>query len=278
MKITANMLKKSLLIGILGFGTIIILFPMYITFVTALKTPAESARSFFSLPKALYLNNFIEVINAGGYLTACLNSLVITIFSVGFMIVFAPMAAYAFCRNTHNKVFNSIYLYMILGMFIPFQIIMFPVVKTMSDLRLMNIAGLIILYISIAIPKTVFLYFGYMKTVPVALEESALIDGASTLQIYIKIVYPLLSPITATVVIIQSLWIWNDFLLPLIILNRSAKFWTLPLFQYNFKGQYFIQYNLIFAAFVLSMLPMMAVYIFLQRYLIAGLTSGAVKS
>jgi raffinose/stachyose/melibiose transport system permease protein len=275
-------MKKRRLINwiifvILIIGTIIILFPFYISIVTSMKTPAESARSYFSLPGSFNLDNFKTVITNGGFFRSALNSVIVTVISVVIMCTLTPVVAYAIARNNRKRLYKGIYIFFVMGMFIPFQIVMFPIIQTMTNLNMMNLIGLIILYASLSIPKTLFLFYGYMKTIPTEIDESAFIDGARVSQIYMSIIRPLLTPMTATVAIVQSLWVWNDFLLPLVILNRSKDYFTLPLYQYNFVGEYFVQYNIIFAAVTLSVIPVIIMYIFLQKYLINGLTEGAVK-
>ena len=141
----------------------------------------------------------------------------------------------------------------------------------------MNLIGLIICYLSFALPQAVFLYTGYIRSVPLELEESAFIDGCSVAQTFFRIVYPLIMPMTATIIILNALWIWNDFLLPLLVLNKSSKIWTIPLFIFNFKSQYSFEANLAFAAFLLALVPIMILYAFMQKYIIDGLTKGALK-
>mgnify|MGYP000905798465 FL=1 len=140
-----------------------------------------------------------------------------------------------------------------------------------------NIWGLIVLNLVFALRDGVFLFVAYMDSVPRELEESAFIDGAGVVQTYIRIVFPLVKPMTATIMILNGLSVWNDFMLPLLLLNKSKDSWTLQLFQYNFKTTYSFDYNLAFASFLLSMLPVMVVYVFAQKYIIQGLTTGAVK-
>jgi raffinose/stachyose/melibiose transport system permease protein len=155
---------------------------------------------------------------------------------------------------------------------------MLPLVKTMAALHLMNQGGLVILYITLALCQGVFLCVGYLKSIPFDLEEMAFIDGCSVWVAFLRIIYPLMFPILVTVMIMNALWIWNDFLLPLVILNKTQAYWTLPLFQFNFKGQYSFDYNLAFASFFLSMLPIVILYAIFQKYIIGGLTEGSVKS
>ena len=155
---------------------------------------------------------------------------------------------------------------------------MVPLTQLCTKLGLMNQAGIILIYCAFALGQGVFLFVGYYKSIPVELEEAAVIDGCTTTQTFFKIVFPLAKPMTMTVIILNTLWIWNDFLLPLLILNKSASNWTLPLYQYNFKSAYTFDYNLAFASFMFSIVPMIIMYICLQKNIIEGLTAGAVKS
>ncbi|MBW5448226.1 ABC transporter permease subunit [Cohnella sp. CFH 77786] len=263
---------------ILAFGAILIFFPLYLTVIVAMKTPAESAQSFFALPSSFYLENFKEVINRVNFGTYVMNSVIITGISLILITYFVPMVSYSISRNSDKKYYKFLLIYFTLGIFIPFQVIMIPVAKMMTQFHLLNITGLIILYVTFSLIQGVFLFVGYLRTIPYELEEAAYMDGSTVWGTYNKIIFPLLRPMTATLLIMNALWIWNDFLLPLIMLNKSPKFWTLQLFQYNFKSQYSFDYNLAFASFLMSMVPIMIVYIFTQRHIIAGLTNGAVKS
>lgn len=142
----------------------------------------------------------------------------------------------------------------------------------------MNPVGLVLLYGCGALCQDIFLMVGYIQTLPRDLEEAAAIDGCTRLGTMFRIVYPLLSPMLATILIKDALWIWNDFQMPLLILNVSTDYWTLPLFQYNFKSTYSVDFTMAFAAFTLSILPMMLIFLVAQKKIMGGLTSGAVKS
>lgn len=274
-----NRIKGIVSYSALLVGMVIILFPLYLTIITALKTPAESAKSFFALPSSFYLGNFKSVLSRANFGTYVMNSVVITGISLLIISFLLPMVSYAIARNMHKKKYYKFLLaYFTVGMFIPFQVIMIPVTRLMTQLHLLNKAGLIILYLTFSFIQGVFLYVGYIKTLPYDLEEAAYIDGCTAWKAYWKIIMPLLKPMSATVFIMNALWIWNDFMLPLLILNKSPKFWTLQLFQYNFKSQYSFDYNLAFSSFLMCMIPIIVVYIFMQKHIISGLTNGAVKS
>ncbi|MGH4120314.1 carbohydrate ABC transporter permease [Clostridium sp.] len=253
-----------------------ILFPLYILISTALKSPEDMIKSVLSFPTTLHFENFTEAIKITNFFYAFRNSAVITLISVSFIIISNSMVAYAIARNREVKFFNAIYYYFLSAMFVPFQIIMLPLVKQVSSFGLDNVPGIIILYIVYGLPFNIFLYVGYLKTLPKSLEEAATLDGASTWQIFFRIIFPLLKPINATVGILQFLACWNDFLLPLIILSKPEQA-TLPLVQYVFQGQFSTNYNLAFASYLLALAPIVIVYIFAQKFIISGVTSGAIK-
>lgn len=277
-------MKKSFLIKFPVYILLIILsgviiFPIYVTFVTAVKTTAESSKNFFALPSGLYLGNFITVMNDANFLNYVTNSIGITVVSVGLISVIVPMVSYAIARQMKkHKYYRIIYIAIILSIFAPFQVIMVPLTQLCAKLGLMNQGGLILIYLAFALGMGVFLFVGYYKSIPIELEEAAYLDGCTTTQTFFKIVYPLAKPMSVTIIILNTLWIWNDFLLPLLILNRSAATWTLPLYQYNFKSAYTFNYSLAFASFMFSIVPMIILYALLQKYIIEGLTAGAVKS
>ncbi|GGF97865.1 carbohydrate ABC transporter permease [Paenibacillus aceti] len=264
---------------LLLMGLVVILTPLYLTLITAFKTTKESARNFFSFPTELYLGNFQEVINSNNFFQFFANSIMITAVSIVLILLVVPLTAYAISRNLDKWYFKTFYILLILGIIVPFQVIMLPVTKLMTQLHLLNRVGLIFLYVTFALTQGVFLYVGYIRTtIPKELEEAAYVDGCTKFRTYCSIIFPLLAPLTATIIIINAFWIWNDFLLPLLILNKAETYWTLPLFQYNFKSTYSVNYNLLFSSFVLTIIPIMTVYVIFQKQIIAGLTGGAVKS
>ncbi len=259
-------------------GCLMIAAPLYITVITAFKTREESTANFFSFPKSFYLGNFQEIIEKQNYFQYLGNTVMITVLSLLLMVIIIPSLSYALSRNMRqSKIYRFSYIYLVIGLFVPFQVVMIPLVKIASSLHMSNVWGLIVLNLVFALRDGVFLFVAYMDSIPRELEESAYIDGASVLQTYLQIVFPLVKPMTATLMILNGLSVWNDFMLPLLLLNKSKASWTLQLFQYNFKTTYSFDYNLAFASFLLSMLPIMIVYVFAQKYIIQGLTTGAVK-
>ena len=277
MKSNRNKAGKNLLILLaLLPGILLIIFPMYITVVTALKTPQESGSSFFALPSAWYWGNFVSVLNKSYYFRYIWNTAVILVCSVTVELLIVPMAAYSIQRN-NRKYYRFLYTFIVCGLFVPFQVRMVSLVQMMSQLHLMSKLGMVFLYLAATTPPGVFLITGYLKSVPAEIEEAAYMDGSSYGETYFRVVFPLLKPILSTLLIKDSLFIWNDFQLPLIILNGSTKSWTLQLFQYNFKSQYSFDYNLAFASFVMTMLPILVLYVLIQKNIVAGLSAGAVK-
>lgn len=257
-------------------AAVTIIFPLYITIVIALKVPKDMVPSPISFPKALHFDNFSKAIKMTSFFSALKNSSLITIFTLLFTIITNSFVAYAIARNRDKKIFNALYYYFVSAMFVPFPIIMLPLVKQVSELHMDNIAGIIFLYVVFGLPFNVFLYVAYIKSIPVSLEEAAIIDGATTWQVFFRIVFPMLRPINATVAITTCLWTWNDFMLPLVILTKP-KFQTLPLVQYVFQSQFSTNYNLAFASYILALLPLVVIYAVAQKWIIAGVTKGAIK-
>jgi raffinose/stachyose/melibiose transport system permease protein len=262
----------------LSLGALAIIFPIYLTVITAFKTPEEIARNFFLPPGSFYLGNMRYILIRSKFLLYVRNSLFVTVISVSLIAVFTPMVSYSIARNMdQSRLYKGFYFYFLLAIFVPFQVIMVPLTLVMQKISLMNHTGLILCYLALALTQSVFLYTGYIKSIPLELEESSFMDGCNVPQTFFWIVYPLITPMTATIVILNALWVWNDFLLPLLVLNKSNSFWTMPLFMFNFKNQYSFESNLAFAAFLLALLPIIVLYSFMQRYIIAGLTNGALK-
>lgn len=270
--------KNAAIYVVLLIGLFLILFPLYICLITTFKTSSETAISYFTLPKSFYLGNYVEILKSEKLYYAYGNTLVITIFSLVGSLLLMPAMSFAIARGmTNSRVFRIIYYYLLIGIFIPFQVRMVPLVKLLSHIGMMNQGGLIILYIAHATCESVFLYVGYLATVGTSLEEAAYIDGANTFRIYRSIMFPLMKPIIVTVMIREGLAMWNDYLLPLVTLNRSWKMWTLTLYQNAFQSEYSVDYNQAFTCFVVASIPIVIFYLILQKEIIGGLTSGAIK-
>jgi raffinose/stachyose/melibiose transport system permease protein len=240
------------------------------------KTKADMRENLWLPPQEWQWGNFTEAIRVTNFGQSLTNSLIITASVVVLTVLTNSMVGYAIARNMHRRPFKALFFYFLSAMFIPFPIVMLPLVKQMSFLGLDNRWGLILLYVVYQLSFNVLLYSGYMKTIPETIEEAAKLDGASTWQTFWRIIFPLLTPVNATVAILTGLAAWNDFLLPLVVLSDASEY-TLPLAQYAFQGQFSTNYNLAFASYLMAMTPMLIVYLFAQRWIIAGVTRGAVK-
>lgn len=262
---------------LIALGSISILLPLYIAVTIALKTPKELADSAFSLPIGLHFDNFSRAIEATNFFNALKNSAIITIVTVVLTILTNSMVAYAIGRHMNrSKFFKGLYYYFVSALFVPFPIIMLPIVKQTAKLNMNNAGGLIFLYVVYGIAFNIFVYVGYIRSIPTSLEEAARIDGATTWKIFWKIIFPLMAPINATIAILTCLWAWNDFMLPLIILSDQSDL-TLPLVQYVFQSKFGTDYNLAFASYLMALSPMVIVYLVAQKWIINGVTKGAVK-
>lgn len=265
---------------LLILGLITVAFPLYIAIMIAFKQPDEmtnSIRGILSFPKVWSLNNFKEAMIVTDFWNSLKNSLIITGATIAFSIIVHSLIGYVLGRNKQkSKGYNFIYLYLVSGMFVPFAILMMPLVKQTAKIGLANMAGVVILYIVFYMPINTMLYSGYLKNLPVQLEEAACVDGASTWTTFWKIIFPNMMPMHATVAILTALGTWNDVMTPLVILSGSENN-TLPLAQLNFQSQFGTNYNLAFASYLLALLPIVIFYLICQKQIIAGVANGAVK-
>lgn len=248
--------------------------------VIAFKDPTEMTNDIagiLSLPSHWSLDNFIEAIQVTDFFNSFLNSLIITVVAVVASILVHSLAAYAIGRNMdRSRVYKASYYFIIAGMYVPFAILMMPLVKQTAVMHLDNMVGVMILYIVFYMPMNMMLYTGYLRNIPIALEEAARMDGASTWSTYWKVIFPLMKPMHATVAVITGLAVWNDVMTPLVIMGGQGVN-TLPLAQMNFQTAFSTNYNLAFASYLLAMLPMIVFYIVAQKQIIGGVTNGAVK-
>jgi raffinose/stachyose/melibiose transport system permease protein len=250
--------------------------PLYFAVVTALKTTDQLGGTGFGLPTSVRWANFADAWNLTDFPRTALNSAIITVCAVVLTLLTNSMVAYAIARNMRNRFFHGLYFYFVSALFVPFPIIMLPVAKQTAILHLDNRLGLIILYVVYGLAFNIFIFTAYIQSIPRELEEAAAIDGASTWVTFWRVIFPLLAPMNATVGILTCLWAWNDFLLPLVILSDPGSA-TLPLVQYVFQSQFQTNYPAAFASYLMAMAPLLVVYVFAQRWVISGVTRGAVK-
>src|SRR5690625_54392 len=254
----------------------IIVFPVLFAFISAFKTNGEIMANPLSLPKSFYMDNFIRLFEETKFFKAFLNSTIITVVSLILIVLIIPMAAYPLARKS-GKFYYVMYLYFIMAFMIPFQTYMIPLFEQLHAFGLIgNIYGVINQYIAFSVSIAVLLYTSFIRGIPYELEEAAEIDGANKFKTFWKIIFPLLTPTTFTIIVLQGLGIWNDFLLPLLIMSgMDVK--TINVELYQFIGLYSAQWGILFAGTVVAILPMLIVFTFAQGYFVKGITAGAVK-
>ncbi|MDU3352099.1 MAG: carbohydrate ABC transporter permease, partial [Clostridium sp.] len=214
--------------------------------------------------------------------SAFINSLIITALSIILIVLFSSMAAWTLAR-TKTKTSKVIFYLFVSAMIVPFQAVMLPLVKWMGMMHIDAINfnmlgthyGLIFMYIGFGSSMSIFLYHGFINNIPLEVEEAAIIDGCNKWQLYYKIVFPLLKPITVTVMVLNGIWIWNDFLLPFLTINGKIN--TIPLAMNNFFGAFSKQWELAMAALILAVIPIIIFYFFVQKYIIKGIVQGSIK-
>lgn len=265
---------------LLIMGCFTIFFPLYMAVIIAFKKPSEMTNDIMgalSFPSSWSFDNFAEAMRVTDFWNSLGNSLLITALTVIIAILVHSLAGYAIGRNMGNsKFYKFAYLYIVSGMFVPFAILMMPLVKQTSQMGIGNRAGVIILYVVFYMPMNLLLYSGYLKNIPLALEEAARVDGAGTWKTYWSIIFPVMKPMHATVAVLTALGTWNDVMTPLVIMSGTGKN-TLPLAQLNFQTRFGTNYNLAFASYLLALIPILLFYLFCQKQILNGVVNGAVK-
>lgn len=253
--------------------SLLILVPIYFIVINSLKTVEESRLLNFSLPEVFQWQNYIEVIEQGNLIRAFGNSMLISTISAFIGVLVSAMAAYALSRR-RTKAHNMLYVYFFLGLIAPVNYV--TTLFTLKFLHLQNTyTGIILELAALGIPFLVFLYYGFFDNIPRELDEAAVIDGCSPFQLFFRVIFPLLKPATITGVVLNFLGAWNDFVTPLYLLSDNEKL-GMTNSIYNFFGEHFNDWNMVFADIVLTILPIIIIYICGQKYIVSG-TSGAVK-
>jgi raffinose/stachyose/melibiose transport system permease protein len=254
--------------------------PFYLMLINSFKTRREIFANTTGLPDVWNYKNYIDAASKMDLISSFTNSMVITVASVILILLFSSMAAWLLVRDQTKKSKILFYVFTA-GMIVPFQSVMIPLVKWMSKIQLGPFKmigthyGLIFMYIGFGVSMSIFLYHGFIKGIPQEVEEAATIDGCSKWQTYTKVVLPLLKPTTVTVAVLNSIWIWNDFLLPFLTLDKSMR--TIPLAMNNFFGAFSKQWELAMAALVMAIIPIIIFYFFVQKHIIAGIVQGSIK-
>ncbi|MBT2288425.1 carbohydrate ABC transporter permease [Paenibacillus albidus] len=255
---------------------IIFFFPIFFNLMSAFKSNAEIMRDALAFPKGLYLESFKYLLTETNFPQAIMNSLILTVVSIAAQVLIIPMAGYAIERR-NAKWTQAVFLYFLAGMMIPFQAYMIPLFKELKLLGMYgSLIGPICVYVAGAVGFGCLLYTSFVKGIPREIEEAAEIDGCNRYGIFWKIVFPLLGPVTASMVVLNGLGIWNDFLMPMLVLP-SGHPKTMVVEIYRYIGEFSSRWDMIFAGTAMSVIPVLIVFIFLQKYFVKGIASGATK-
>lgn len=258
------------------FLTVIFLAPVFFAIISAFKSNGEILKNPMSLPTSLYLKNFQDLFAQSDFVTAIKHSVILTVVSEILIVCIVPLAAYAMERR-QTRVTKVVYTYFLAGMMIPFHLYMFPLFKEMKMFGIFGtLAGPVVCYISGSVAFGSLLYCSFLKGVPLEIEEAAEIDGCNPFQTFWQVTFPLLGPCTASMIVLNGLGIWNDFLMPYLALpSDRAK--TITVEVYSFVGQYSARWDIVFAGTVCSIIPALLIFILLQKYFVKGITAGAAK-
>jgi raffinose/stachyose/melibiose transport system permease protein len=253
---------------------LLVLIPEYLVIANSLKSSVQARTMSAALPTALNLENFVTVIQRGKLVQTFINSMLYATSATLICTLLSALAAYVLARN-RTRLNRFIYFFIVMGIAMPLNF--FTLTKIMQVTGLIHTQlGIILLYTAIQIPLNVFLIYGFMDAISREIDEAAIMDGCSPFQLFFWVILPLLRPVLVTAGILNFVQVWNDFLLPLYYLNNTAT-WPMTLAVYNFFGQYQQDWNLVSADIVLTVLPVLVIYLFGQRFIISGLTAGAVK-
>jgi raffinose/stachyose/melibiose transport system permease protein len=271
---------NGIIIAVLTVLAIAFLYPIFFVVINAFKGKLFVQKNAFELPNSesfVGLKNFIEGIEQTQFLDAMKWSLVITVGSVALIILCTSMTAYWITR-VKSKISSIIYYAFAFSMVVPFQMVMFTMDNLADMLNFNNPAGMIYLYLGFGAGLSVFMFSGFVKSVPLEIEEAAMIDGCNPLQTYFKVVFPILKPTAVTVAILNAMWIWNDYLLPYLIVGLNTEYKTIPVRVQYLVGSYGnFDISIMMAVLVLSILPIIVFYACCQKYIIEGVVAGAVK-
>lgn len=272
-----NKILIFLLSLVMVLAALFTLSPIILALINSFKTNGEIYTNILTLPEEWKFENYTQAFLKTNYLRSLFNTLFLVVLSLTGIIIVSSLAGYKLAR-TKSTLSKIIFTIFILSMLIPFHSIMLGLYKVSHDLHLQgSLIGLSIIYVGIGSPMAVFLYHGFTKNIPQEIEEAARIDGCNEFQLFWRVVFPMLKPITATIIILNALWIWNDFLLPLLIITDKNKY-TLLLSTKMLFGQYSSDWSKILAILILALLPVIVIYVFMQKHIIKGVSDGAIKS
>lgn len=273
-------ISNKIIFVVLCILVVIFLIPIFFIIVNSFKGKLYISDNPFSLPTAetfAGLANYLNGIEKTNFFEAFGWSLFITVFSVIAIVFFTSMTAY-FITRVKSKLTTAIYYIFAFSMIVPFQMVMFTMVKVANTMRLNNPWGMVLLYLGFGAGLSVFMYSGFVKSIPIEIEEAAMIDGCNPLQTFFGVVMPILKPTSITVAILNAMWIWNDYLLPYLIIGVSTRYKTIPVVVQYLVGSYGSKdLGAMMALLVLAIIPIVIFYLFCQKYIIEGVVAGAVK-
>lgn len=271
---------KVTLYVVLAFLTVVFLGPIFFIIVNSFKNKLSIASNPFALPTGELwagVENYVVGLMKEGFLWAILWSFVITILSVAAIVFFSALTAYYITR-VKTWWTSALYYLFVFSMVIPFQMVMFPTVKIADMLHLNNPIGIVVLYLGFGSGLSVFMFAGFVKSIPLDIEEAAMIDGCSPLENYFRVVLPMLKPTAVTVAILNAMWVWNDYLLPYLVIGLSTKYKTIPVVVQSFVGSNGNRdMGAMMAMLVLAIIPIVIFYVATQKHIIEGVAAGAVK-
>lgn len=279
----AKNIIEILVLGLMAF----FIAPLLLVLLNAAKTNNEIIQTPLALPQnwGILWTNITAIWNNVNirYAQALMNSTIITFFSLAGITIFSAMAAWVLLR-TPGKLSSAIFMVFVAAMVIPFQVVMFPLVKWFSIFQqatgiqlLRSYTGIVIAYIGFGSSLSIFMFHGFMKSIPHEIEEAAYMDGAGKIKTFFAIVLPILKPIYVTVLILNGIWIWNDFLLPMLVLGKGSPVQTLPLAVNNFAGAFLVSWDLMMTAILMALIPVLFFFLSAQKHIIKGMVEGSVK-
>lgn len=268
--------RDFVLFAVVLFLAVLFIYPVFFALISAFKSNGDILKSPAALPKVLYVQNFKDLFEQSDFIGAIKNSIIMTVVSELLIICIVPLAAYGLERRK-SKWTSLIYTYFLAGMMIPFHLYMFPLFKEMKMFHMFgNMRGPIVCCVSGAISFGCLLYCSFLKGIPIDIEEAAMIDGCTPFQTFWKVTFPLLGPCTGSMIILNGLSIWNDYLMPYLVLP-SGKAKTITVEIAAFVGQYSARWDIVFAGTIISIVPALVIFCAFQKYFVKGVTAGAAK-
>ena len=274
-------LRDNILSGILGILCIAWVYPIFMILFNSLKNETSiTTGGAFQLPTSesfAGLANYIDALTSKGFLSALWYSLVITISSVVLILICCSMCAW-FITRVNSKVSKALYYLFVFSMVVPFQMLMFTLSATADRLHLSSPYTICIIYLGFGAGLAVFMFCGFMKSIPITIEEAAMIDGCNPIQTFFLVVLPILKPTLISVGILETMWLWNDYLLPYLVLDRTKGYMTIPILIQYFRGSFGkVEMGPMMASIMMNIIPIIIVYLLCQKHIIKGVAAGAVK-